>query len=64
MRLLFGIIIGACLTVGGAYLYDSNNALNATTATAAQPLVNWDTVNIKWQQLTERARSEWNKHAG
>jgi hypothetical protein len=64
MRLLFGIIIGVCLTIGGAYVYDSHNALNATTATATQPLVNWDTVNIKWQQLTERARSEWNKHAG
>ena len=23
MRLLFGIILGACLTVGGAYIYDS-----------------------------------------
>lgn len=64
MRLLFGIIIGACLTVGGAYLYDSHNASNATTASAPQPLVNWDTVSVKWQQLTERARSEWNKRAG
>jgi len=64
MRLLLGIIIGACLTVGGAYLYDSHNELNATTASAPQALVNWDTVSVKWQQLTERARSEWNKHAG
>jgi hypothetical protein len=66
MRLLLGMIIGACLTVGAAYLYDSHNALNATTAsaTAQQPLVNWDTVSVKWQHLTERARSEWNKHAG
>lgn len=66
MRLLFGIIIGAFLTVGGAYIYDSHNALEAANAPAAahRPLVNWDTVNIKWQQLTERARSEWNRHAG
>ena len=29
MRVLFGIILGAFLTVGGAYLYDSHNALEA-----------------------------------
>ena len=27
MRLLLGIILGGALTVGGAYLYDSHNAL-------------------------------------
>lgn len=66
MRLLLGIILGAFLTVGGAYIYDSHNALEAANAPASvqRPLVNWDTVNTKWQQLTERARSEWNRHAG
>jgi hypothetical protein len=65
MRLLLGIILGAGLTVGGAYLYDSHNALTAanTPAGAEQPLVNWATVSIKWQRLTERARSEWNRLA-
>ena len=66
MRVLFGIILGAFLTVGGAYLYDSHNALNAASgpATAQQPLVNWETVNVKWQHLTERARSEWVRVTG
>jgi hypothetical protein len=66
MRLLLGIILGALLTVGGAYIYDSHNALEAANAPASlqRPLVNWETVNTKWQQLTERARSEWNRHAG
>ncbi|HEY0223773.1 MAG TPA: hypothetical protein VGC38_04595 [Pseudolabrys sp.] len=67
MRLLFGIILGVCLTVGGAYIYDSHNALdaaNAPAASAPRPLVNWDTVSVKWQILTERARSEWNRLAG
>jgi hypothetical protein len=66
MRLLLGIILGAFLTVGGAYIYDSHNALEAANAPASvqRPLVNWETVNTKWQQLTERARSEWNRHAG
>lgn len=66
MRLLLGIILGACLTVGGAYIYDSHNALEAVNAPASaqRPLVNWDTVNIKWEHLTVRARSEWNRLVG
>ncbi len=63
MRLLLGIILGALLTVAGAYLYDSSHALNAATATqtAQRPLVNWDVVNTKWDHLTDRARVEWNR---
>jgi hypothetical protein len=66
MRVLFGIILGVVLTVGGAYVYDSHNALNAANApaTAQEPLVNWQTVTVKWQHLTERARTEWNRLAG
>lgn len=66
MRLLFGIILGAFLTIGGAYLYDSHNALEATNAptSAQRPMVNWDIVNTQWQHLTERARSEWTRLAG
>jgi hypothetical protein len=65
MRTLFGIILGAVLTVGGAYLYDTHNAAAADApATIQRPLVNWDVVGIKWQQLTTRARAEWNRHAG
>ena len=63
MRLLFGIILGVVLTIGGAYLYDSHNATNATTS-AQRPMVNWDIVNTNWQHLTDRARSEWNRVAG
>ncbi len=66
MRVLFGIILGGVLTVGAAYLYDSNNArLTADTpANAQRPLVNWDVVGTKWDLLTERARAEWTRHAG
>jgi hypothetical protein len=64
--MLLGIILGAILTMGGAYLYDSHNALANANAqpTAQRPLVNWDVVNVKWERLTERARSEWNRVAG
>lgn len=66
MRVLLGIILGAILTVGGAYLYDSHIALSATNATASlqRPMVNWDVVGTKWQHLTERARVEWTRLAG
>jgi len=66
MRVLFGIILGAFLTVGAAYIYDSHNALEAVNAPASvqRPLVNWDIVGTKWERLTERARSEWNRVAG
>jgi hypothetical protein len=67
MRLLLGIILGALLTVGGAYIYDSHNALDAVNtpqAAAERPLVNWDIVSVKWEHLTARARSEWTRVAG
>lgn len=66
MRVLLGIILGAILTIGGAYIYDSHNALNAQTATAEvqKPLVNWDIATIKWQHFTDRARAEWTRVAG
>jgi hypothetical protein len=64
MRLLFGIILGALLTIGATYLYDCHNAVAAENKTAAtqRPLVNWDVVSTKWQSLTEHARDEWNRH--
>ncbi len=65
MRVLLGIILGALLTVVGAYLYDSHYATVAmnTPAQAQRPLVNWDLVAVKWDHLTTRARLEWQKIA-
>ncbi len=44
----------------------SHNAAQAidTPAVAQRPMVNWDVVGVKWQHLTERARSEWTRVAG
>jgi hypothetical protein len=66
MRVLFGIILGAVLTVGSAYLYDSRNATTAENAPASvqRPMVNWDVVGTKWDRLTVRARTEWTRLAG
>ena len=66
MRVLVGIVLGCVLTIGGAYLHDSNNALGAKTQTQAafpRPLVNWDVVSVEWNHLTERARAEWTRLA-
>lgn len=64
MRLLFGVILGALLTIGGAYVYDSAHERPTTTAVAQRPLVNWNVVAVKWNGLTTRARSEWTRIAG
>jgi hypothetical protein len=64
MRVFIGILLGVALTVGGAYLYDSNKAMTSANATSVQrPMVNWDVVSAKWNRLTERARAEWNRLA-
>ena len=65
MRVLIGIIVGAVLTIGGAYLYDSHTTAGAATssASAQRPMVNWDVVSTRWNHLTERARAEWTRIA-
>ena len=65
MRVLIGIILGAILTIGGAYLYDSHSAVAAANPSSIQkPMVNWDVVGTKWNYLTERARAEWSRLTG
>jgi len=66
MRVLLGIILGALLLIGGAYVYDSHNAmvaLNDPASAQHRPLVNWDVVSQKWDRLAARARAEWNRLA-
>jgi len=69
MRMLLGMILGALLTIGGAYIYDSGHGTVAAgdtttgsaTTTASRPMVNWDVVGVKWHELTEGARHQWNR---
>ena len=63
MRFLLGIIVGIGLTIGGAYLYDGWTTPNASTATAARPMVNWDVVDANWTRATSRMRREWDRIA-
>ena len=58
MRLLFGMIIGAALTVGGAYIVD------AMAGRGAKPIVNWGVVAENIDTLTALARAGWKRIAG
>ncbi|HEX5778540.1 MAG TPA: hypothetical protein VFY21_06830 [Xanthobacteraceae bacterium] len=52
MRLLFGIVLGAILTIGGAYYRDSTYA-SASADVPVRPIVNWDVAG----QITANATS-------
>jgi hypothetical protein len=59
MRLILGIILGAAITVGGAYLVD-----HSTASAAARPMVNWDVVAKNVDELSVFARDSWKRIAG
>ena len=60
MRLFLGIIVGACLTIGAAYIHDNWTPAATTTGSsttlAHRPMVNWDVVSANWNGLQQRAR--------
>lgn len=54
MRLLFGMIIGALLTIGGVYVVDSRaDPLQGTR------MVNWNVVGQRVNDLTVDLRRVW-----
>ena len=64
MRMFFGMILGALLTVFAAFLHDSWATRPATTGasthtTMERPMVNWDVVGDNWRVVRERAREAW-----
>ena len=59
MRLFFGIILGAALTVGGAYVSDT-----ASKSGADKPMVNWDVVSKNVETLTTMVKQGWAKLTG
>ena len=60
MRLLFGMIIGAALTIGGAYISDTWPTGTANGTAEHRPMVNWDVVSNNFATARERAQEVWN----
>jgi hypothetical protein len=58
MRLILGIILGAALTVGGAYIADT------TAGASAKPMVNWDVVSKNFDDVSAITRAGWKKITG
>ena len=59
MRLLFGMILGAALTVGAAYISDTTNS-----GPDARPMVNWDVVGKNVDTLTVMIKQGWARLTG
>jgi hypothetical protein len=60
MRLIFGMILGAALTVGSAYVVDTSKAPGAEQ----QRMVNWDVVSRNVDTLTTMIKQGWSKLTG
>ena len=56
MRLIFGILLGFVVTIGGAYIHDQS-----VPDTAGQRLVNWDVAGNLARKGVDRARTEFDK---
>lgn len=60
MRLIFGIILGVALTIGGAYVADTTGK----SGTDARPMVNWDVVAKNTDTLVTMIKHGWAKITG
>ena len=67
MRFLLGIIVGAFLTIGAAYMSDASTTRISASASQSsdeqRPMVNWDVVSRNWQSLSLGVRQTWDRLA-
>ena len=61
MRILLGMILGALITVGAAFVYDSSTGRAASVLTVASavghaPMVNWNVVSHNWDGMKLQLR--------
>jgi len=71
MRVFFGMILGAMLTLSFAFVHDNwrSDPTTATTtttttgsassATAHRNMVNWDVVDDNWRAFRQRMQATW-----
>ena len=76
MQLFVGMILGALITIGATFLYDSGtgraaNGLTVASAEGHAPMVNWDVVSHDWDGMKQRLRDvavdverEWKRITG
>ncbi|MGH6866165.1 MAG: hypothetical protein ACREDO_08365 [Methyloceanibacter sp.] len=55
MRLLLGIVLGVLLTIVGLYMADAGAG-----GVERRPMVNWDVVGQRVDDLTAGAQTVWN----
>jgi hypothetical protein len=63
MRLILGMILGAALTVGGAYVTDTATK-SSTPGAEARPMVNWDVVGRNADTVVTLIKQGWAKLTG
>jgi hypothetical protein len=62
MRVIFGVILGAILTVTIAFIHDNwatNPSTTGAAPTVSKHMVNWDVVSENWQTARRRAHEAW-----
>ncbi len=64
MRLIFGIILGAALTIGSAFILDTMRPASGPDGAEVRPMVNWDVVAAKCKILSAEIQDGWNRLAG
>ena len=62
MRFILGLILGAALTVGGAYVSDT--ASRSGSGAEQRPMVNWDVVSKNFDSVSAMIKQGWNKLTG
>ncbi|HVY18984.1 MAG TPA: hypothetical protein VHA70_02755 [Bauldia sp.] len=65
MRTLFGVVLGALITVGAAYFHDNNVAPNPTDPRLTdRQIVNWDVFGAVLRQTTDGIGNAWHSLTG
>ena len=62
MQAILGLILGAVLVIGGAYVFDSIRTSTIASGPDAQTnrtIVNWDVVADDWHAFKIRAHDDW-----
>ena len=63
MRFLVGFILGVLITIGAAYIHDTQ-ATGLGSDTEGHRMVNWDVVQRTFQALGAKLGAEWDRLTG